>query len=198
MAKEKRQIGVKVDQDVWQRFRQNVKDRHGSVRGVLGIEVENALIDYIESERADDRLARIEDDVATIVGVLSEREQTNSDGGSTLPSASSSESTRARISDKPKANQPRTDKLDYLLSELLADEPCNRESGELPKANFSDIVKSKYDFSDDTVSEYKDRLISRLDAQEHPKHGVTVAWGERYDDIVEELRDEADDEMSTL
>jgi hypothetical protein len=198
MANEKSQIGVKVDKDVWQRFRQDVHDRHGATRGILGSEVENALVDYMQSERGDEQLTRIEDDLATIVGMLSERQKSDSDGGSTIPTPSKDESTPARGNDKPRANQPRKDKLDYLLTELLADEPCNRQSGELPKDDITEIIRSEYDFSDDTVHKYKDRLISRLDAKEHPQHGVTVAWGERYDDIVDELREQADEEMSNL
>jgi hypothetical protein len=107
MAKDKRQIGVKVDTDVWQRFRQDVMDRHGSVRGALGIELENALINYIQAEQADDQLTRIEDDVATVVSMLAEKEKSELDGGSDTPTVSEDESARPRSLDKPRANQPR-------------------------------------------------------------------------------------------
>jgi len=198
MAKDKRQIGVKVDKDVWQRFRQDVMDRHGSVRGALGIELENALINYIQAEQANDQLTRIEDDVATVVSMLAEKEKSDSDGGSDTPTVSEDESTRARDLDKPRANQPRKDKLDYLLTKLLRDNPCDRQSGELPKSDFTEIIQTEYDFSEGTVEEYKSKLISRLDGKEHPQHGVTVAWGERYNDIVDDLREKADEEMTDL
>jgi len=146
MAKDKRQIGVKVDKDVWQRFRQDVMDRHGSVRGALGIELENALINYIQAEQANDQLTRIEDDVATVVSMLAEKEKSDSDGGSDTPTVSEDESTRARDLDKPRANQPRKDKLDYLLTKLLRDNPCDRQSGELPKSDFTEIIQTEYDF----------------------------------------------------
>jgi hypothetical protein len=198
MAKDKRQIGVKVDTDVWQRFRQDVMDRHGSVRGALGIELENALINYIQAEQADDQLTRIEDDVATVVSMLAEREKSESDGGLDTRTVSDGESARPRDLDKPRANQPRKDKLDYLLTKLLRDNPCDRQSGELPKSDFTEIIQTEYDFSEGTVEEYKSKLISRLDGKEHPQHGVTVAWGQRYDDIVDDLRDKADEEMTDL
>jgi hypothetical protein len=198
MAKDKRQIGVKVDTDVWQRFRQDVMDRHGSVRGALGIELENALINYIQAEQADDQLTRIEDDVATVVSMLAEKEKSELDGGSETPTVSEDESARPRNLDKPRANQPRKDKLDYLLTKLLRENPCDRQSGELPKDDFTEIIKTEYDFSEDTVEEYKSKLIDRLDAEEHPRHGVTVAWGERYSDIVDDLREKADEEMDDL
>ena len=198
MAKDKRQIGVKVDTDVWQRFRQDVMDRHGSVRGALGIELENALINYIQAEQADDQLTRIEDDVATVVSMLAEREKSESDGGLDTPTVSDGESARPRDLDKPRANQPRKDKLDYLLTKLLRDNPCDRQSGELPKSDFTEIIQTEYDFSESTVEEYQSKLISRLDGKEHPQHAVTVAWGERYSDIVDDLRDKADEEMTDL
>jgi len=198
MAKDKRQIGVKVDTDVWQRFRQDVMDRHGSVRGALGIELENALINYIQAEQADDQLTRIEDDVATVVSMLAEKEKSELDGGSDTPTVSDGESARPRDLDKPRANQPRKDKLDYLLTKLLRDNPCDRQSGELPKSDFTEIIQTEYDFSEGTVEEYKSKLISRLDGKEHPQHGVTVAWGERYDDIVDDLREKADEEINDL
>ena len=198
MAKDKRQIGVKVDKDVWQRFRQDVMDRHGSVRGALGIELENALINYIQAEQANDQLTRIEDDVATVVSMLAEKEKSDSDGGSDTPTGSEGESTRARDLDKPRANQTRKDKLDYLLTKLLRDNPCDRQSGELPKSDSTEIIQTEYDFSESTVEEYQSKLIDRLDGKEHPQHGVTVAWGERYNDIVDDLRDKADEEMTDL
>jgi len=198
MAKDKRQIGVKVDTDVWQRFRQDVMDRHGSVRGALGIELENALINYIQAEQADDQLTRIEDDVATVVSMLAEREKSESDGGLDTRTVSDGESARPRDLDKPRANQPRKDKLDYLLTKLLRENPCDRQSGELPKSDFTEIIQTEYDFSESTVEEYQSKLISRLDGKEHPQHGVTVAWGQRYDDIVDDLREKADEEMTDL
>ncbi|UXF50757.1 hypothetical protein 7908G4G3_23 [Haloquadratum phage sp.] len=198
MAKDKRQIGVKVDPDVWQQFRQDVMERHGSVRGALGIELENALIDYIQAGQADDQLTRIESDVATAVAMLSEIDNSEADGGSTKPMNSDSESARARNADKPQPNQPRQDKLNYLLNKLLENNPCNRESGQLAKDDFTEIIKTEYNFSDDTVEEYKTNLISMLDAHEHPVHGQTFAWGERYEEIVDELRDEADREIENL
>jgi hypothetical protein len=100
--------------------------------------------------------------------------------------------------DKPRANQPRKDKLDYLLTKLLRDNPCDRQSGELPKSDFTEIIQTEYDFSESTVEEYQSKLINRLDAEEHPMHGKTVAWGKRYSDIVDDLREKADEEMTDL
>jgi len=187
-----------IDEQTYERFKNYVKDVHGHTRGHLKTEIENALRDYMQSDASTKQLTRIEDDVATIVSMMAKREKSDSDGGSDTPTVSESESTRARDLDKPRANQPRKDKLDYLLTKLLRDNPCDRQSGELPKSDFTEIIQTEYDFSEGTVDEYKSKLISRLDAKEHPRHGVTVAWGERYSDIVDDLREKADEEMTDL
>jgi len=188
-----------VDRQLYERFKNYVQDVHGHTRGHLKTEVENALRDYMQSDAGEKQLTRIEDDVATAVNMLSTiKKESDSDGGSPDPTVSEDESTRARDLDKPRANQPRKDKLDYLLTKLLQDNPCDRQSGELPKSDFTEIIQTEYDFSEGTVNEYKSKLISRLDAKEHPRHGVTVAWGERYSDIVDDLRDKADEEMTDL
>jgi len=188
-----------VDRQLYERFKNYVEDVHGHTRGHLKTEVENALRDYMQSDAGEKQLTRIEDDVATAVNMLSTiQRQSDSDGGSTSPTVSDGESARPRGLDKPRANQPRKDKLDYLLTKLLRDNPCDRQSGELPKSDFTEIIQTEYDFSEGTVEEYKSKLISRLDGKEHPQHGVTVAWGERYNDIVDDLREKADEEMTDL
>ncbi|UXF50261.1 hypothetical protein 7865G3C9_29 [Haloquadratum phage sp.] len=188
-----------IDEQTYERFKNYVKDVHGHTRGHLKTEIENALRDYMQSDAGEKQLTRIEDDVATAVNMLSTiQRQSDSDGGSPAPTVSDGESARARDLNKPRANQPRKDKLDYLLTKLLRENPCDRQSGELPKSDFTEIIQTEYDFSEDTVEEYKSKLIDRLDAEEHPRHGVTVAWGKRYSDIVDDLREKADEEMTDL
>jgi len=59
-------------------------------------------------------------------------------------------------------------------------------------------IKKHYNFRDDIVESYYDDIVTDLKAEEHPMHGKTVAWGERYNDIVDDLRDKADEEMTDL
>jgi len=187
-----------IDEQTYERFKNYVKDVHGHTRGHLKTEIENALRDYMQSDASTKQLTRIEDDVATIVSMMAKGEKSDSDGGSDTPTVSDGESARARDLNKPRANQPRKDKLDYLLTKLLRENPCDRQSGELPKSDFTEIIQTEYDFSESTVEEYQSKLIDRLDGKEHPQHGVTVAWGERYNDIIDDLRDKADEEMTDL
>ncbi|MDB2226521.1 hypothetical protein PM023_18135, partial [Halorubrum ezzemoulense] len=70
------QPGTKIDAEVWEQFREEVRERHGVVRGHRKTELENALRQYSGNSGASDvdierRLARIEAQVG--VGV--------SDGG---------------------------------------------------------------------------------------------------------------------
>jgi hypothetical protein len=184
-----------IDKELYEQFKTFVKDTHGHKRGHLKKELENALRDYMASDSGEEKLTRIESDVATAVAMLSEIQN---DGGICPPTPSEDDTTRARQSSKPHPNQPRQDKLDYLLRRLIDENPVDLQSGSLPKSDFKDLIKTEYDFNQVTVEQYQNKLISRLDANEHPVHGITVAWGERYNEIVDELRDEADNKINDL
>ena len=72
-----RQPGVRIDGELWDEFREEVRHRRGSVRGHLKHELEAALREYIEGgqptgDQINARLQRIEDAVgadATTVGI---------------------------------------------------------------------------------------------------------------------------------
>jgi len=79
-----KQIGVKVDNALWRRFREDVKARNGGIRGHLKHEVENALREYINaSEGGDthDRLTRIESELESIRGAVEDIDQTKKRSG---------------------------------------------------------------------------------------------------------------------
>jgi len=82
MSDNETQIGVMVNSALWEQFRDDVQARKGGIRGHLKTEVENALREYLNaSEGGDtnDRLARIESDVQTILDTLDETEQKKKD-----------------------------------------------------------------------------------------------------------------------
>ena len=98
------QPGGRVDEQVYEKFKQFVRDRHGTTRGVLGEELEKAMRQRMNAERGNDQLTRIENDVATIKAQLAEIE---ADGGETVsrtphepsgprPTPSDGENTHAR------------------------------------------------------------------------------------------------------
>jgi len=70
MADDRKQVGAAVDPDVWQAFREDVKDRRGGVRGKLGEELDRALRAYIDASHGGDvtdRLARVESRLDRVV-----------------------------------------------------------------------------------------------------------------------------------
>jgi hypothetical protein len=198
MGKEKAQPTL-IDKRIYERFKNYVEDIHGHTHGHLKTEIENALCDYMQSESGEARMARMENDIATVISMLDEAKiRSEMDGGTTTDTRSNAQDARARENSKPRANQPRKDKIDYIITELMDKTGCTRQSGEVPISVLTDTIQTEYNFKSSTITEYKNQIQKRLDANEHPKHGKTIAWGQRYEDIVDELREQADEEMNDL
>jgi len=195
MGKETTQT-TPIDAEEYERFKAFVQDTHGQIRGNLKRELENALREYRTSANGQDQLTRIENELATLKAVVAESE---ADGGEVVATPSEANSTRPRKSDKPAPNQPRKDKVEYLLSEVLSlYSTINRDSGQVAPREIRNIVESNYNFADERIDEYVDLIVSELDAQEHPRHGKTYLWGEDYENAVDELHSEADKELSEV
>ena len=135
MGSDKTQIGARVDDDLWARFKQYVESKHGRTRGVLSKEVEDALDAYISGQYPTDRLSRIENDVATIKASIAE-----ADGGEVIPEPPASPSRgdahthhtpESNISstgeevdvdvddpDEPGRKAPKADKVEWLFDEM--------------------------------------------------------------------------------
>jgi hypothetical protein len=198
MGKEKAQPTL-IDKRIYERFKNYVQDVHGHTHGHLKTEIENALCDYMQSESGEERMARMESDIATVISMLDEAKiRGELDGGATPDSNSNTQDAPARENSKPLANQPRKDKIEYIITELMDKTGCTRQSGEVPMTVLTDTIQTEYNFKPSTISEYKNQIQKQLDANQHPQHGKTIAWGNRYDDIVDELREQADEEMSDL
>jgi len=186
---DKKQIGVSVDEELWRKFRQDVKERHGGVRGALGHEVENAIRQYLaENHDPDmaDRLRRIE---TVVMRMQDHMDMTPADGGTDLRSAE----THTRAPDeKPDHHAPRDKKVAYLVAQLRDD--MNGIPDELPKAQLREIVKEEYGFRSDTAKGYVDELRESLGLVGHPRVDHLLVTPERRTEIVEEYTDaELDD-----
>lgn len=179
-----------ISEEEYKQFRAFVQDVHGQTRGHLRTEIENALREYRESYYGGDRLMRIEDDLATIKATLAEAE---SDGGSTIAASSEGESAPARES-KPKANQPRNKKVDYIIDEMGLD----AEGGELHQNAIRRVVEREYNFSDDTIDEYVSTIISKLDAVPHPNRKDFYVWGEVEEERYAEATETTDSELDRV
>lgn len=182
------QPGAKVDEETYKRFRQFVNDHHGKTRGSLGDELEKAMKQRMEDANGPDRLARIENDLATLKAQLADAE---SDGGTTAPTPEPASNTRARGDAKPAANQPRAVKYEYLIEQLFAgDRPESPSGGQLAPKDIRRVVTDNYDVDEAIVDEWVTGIQRRLgreyDAEPHPDHGQTIVWGE----MLAEIRDD--------
>lgn len=183
-----------IDRAEYEAFRAFVKETHGKVRGNLKRELENALREYRQPEDTTDQLTRIENDLATLKAQVADAE---SDGGTvattTDTTPSDPETTRPRNSGKPAANQPRHEKVAYLVGRLCDVESTKRDSGETTREAIREVIQTEYNFADGTAADYTDDILNALDAEENPIHGRTVAWGERLEYLRQKVSDEIDE-----
>lgn len=195
----RKKVGARVDEDLWERFRQFVQDHHGRTRGVLSRELENAIREYMQNENTQDRLVRIEDDVASIRAMLAD---VDADGGTRVPDLSAADSrTHASPDDaasatdaqagteatKPPANASRAQKVDWLVDRIER----SYEAQEISPGDLRDVIRDEYGFQDRTVDDYFDLLVDELGAEPHPAHGNTLVWDDGLDRAEEQAREQA-------
>lgn len=140
-------IGVQVDGQLWNQFRQDVKGRKGRIRGHLSAELERAIREYINASQGGDthdRLTRIESTLEDIRATLSDagQEKEDSDVGSTV--------------------EKRTDKIDAELDELTGEDV--KVADEIVEL----AIEKHAGDSDPTLRKYKQRLQERDKLLEHP------------------------------
>ena len=188
-----------IDEEEYEKFRSFVQDVHGSTRGHLRTEIQNALREYRESYYGSDQLTRIENDIATLMATMA---HAKSDGGLVGPTPSEDSGTRARRLSKPAANQPRTDKIEYLTDTYLEKENYNNDSGTIVRKRVKEIVHDEYSFEEEILQEYVnsvcEQLKDRFDPQPHPIHGQFLVWGEKYESAKEEAQKLADEELGEV
>lgn len=84
---EKTKIGPRVDEAVYEQFVNEVEERFGRTHGVVGRELERAMLEYIDSSHEDPQLNRIESDIATLSANMADLadavEAPVADGGAT-------------------------------------------------------------------------------------------------------------------
>lgn len=174
------QIGPSVDAELWEEFRENVRDRHGRVRGVLGKELETALRQHLSDDaspterRLEARLMRIEDalDVSSADGgcPVSEGEHTHTPAPAPAPAQEPRVDSRV---EKPDPKAPRDDKVRYL-AQCVIDDHCDTADGDIktiPRKSLVRIVRDEYGFRKDTAVGYVDELIGHFDLVEKPGSG---------------------------
>jgi hypothetical protein len=196
------QIGPSVDAELWQRFRENVKERKGTVRGNLGGELENAIRQYLGDEpapamrRFDQRLARIEDSL----GVA------EADGG--IDTFDAPEHTHAPTEqqsttpdEKPAANAATEKKVQWLAVQV--EDEVTEDFQEIHPAVLKNVVKECYGFRSDTAKRYIDELKDHFNLVENPDDNYpTLVTESEHDRILKEQREQrkqdAEEEIDNL
>jgi len=154
------QPGVRIDKGVWEGFRQDVKDRHGVVRGNLRREVETALRQYTESANggnSNDRLRRIENKLDELA-----------EGGA--PPSDDSERKKNNDSGFSSTTKNRLEKIEARIE---------REAGDAEKVHESVVNNAIEDIagsSRPTLERYHEMLEQRRIAMKWPIEDSKLWW----------------------
>jgi len=198
---DREKVGVRVDAELWQEFRENVKERKGSVRGVLGDELDNAIRQYIrgggdpELRRANKKLTRIEN----YFGIA------DADGGVDISEPSEhTHAPRPTPDEKPAASAATEKKVAWLSAAFVSEYGGTDGSppDQIPKAKIREFVKDAYGFRKDTAKRYVNAVIDRHGYVDHPEwDGVLVLPAVREEYLAEQREqaaDETEQEMDEL
>lgn len=187
------QPGTKIDADVWEQFREEVRERHGVVRGHLKTELENALRQYSGDAGTTDadierRLARIEAQVG--VGVA--------DGGAdTSEPAEDTHTPNGVPEEKPHRNTGKKPKVLWLAEQVIrAEVPNSRNLKMIPRPKIRAVIDEEYGFDDERAANYVEKVIDELDLRQHPTNDVVYVSQDKYDKVVEEERQKRRDEAA--
>lgn len=147
MANRSKQIGVQVNESLWQQFREDVAERKGGIHGHLRSEVETALREYINaSEGGDthDRLTSIERKLEEVHTEVRESDEKKKD-------SDLSQTTEQRVAD-------------------IADQ-IDDETGSSPKVHEEVVelaIRENAGSSDPTIRRYKELLKQDELLFDHP------------------------------
>jgi len=195
---EKVQVGLRVDRDLYEKWKQAVKDRCGRWKGAGGQELERMMRediaavsgqnDEIDAAAIDERLARIEaavkmeaTDGGTDTSQPSEDTHTPSEDGTGVPD------------EKPHAKGPTEEKVAWLIGQYHAEygtdgEPLQR----MHKGLAREIIDDEYTFAEDRAERYAEKMLSKLDMVEHPagRYDEVYVTENRFHELREEQREE--------
>jgi len=148
MGDNQKQIGVKVDESLWQEFREDVQQRRGSVKGHLKTELHNALREYINAAQGGDthdRLMQIEHRLEDIEGAVAEIGETK------------------KHSEVSKTVENRLEKIR---------ETIQQEAGEAPRVHEQVVemaIKRHAGQSKPTLRQYKELLKDNRELHQDPR-----------------------------
>jgi len=211
----KTQPGVRVDEDLYERFKQDAKERLGDRRGVVGAALERAMRNHIDGGE-EAAMRRIEEDVASInAGVADlvqridrierEAEGVHADGGaggtlSTPDAHTHTDSERRAGRDaaegvgetedtddlsKPDAKAPKASKAKFVFEDLGVDSIVT------PPAVFDKKVSKAWGFGDRATDDIRERVFEQYHAEAVSVDGSTwqVAVGKTEADRDDAIAD---------
>jgi hypothetical protein len=109
MADNTTQPGVRLNESVWQQFRDDVRERKGVVQGHLKHELEQALKEYINASHGGDthdRLTEIEAQLQELTDAISEQPEKKKDSGISSVTEERLSDVRDEIDEK-RSGQPK-------------------------------------------------------------------------------------------
>jgi hypothetical protein len=176
-----------VDSVLWDEFVDWVEERHGSVRGVLGEELEIAIrqrmdtddreVEAADIHRIDARLERIEQAV----------DVAQSDGGVDSRSADTHTHTESvDPGDKPHSKAAKERKIRWIGAKFT--EKYGSSDGQapvtVPKAKITDFVVEAYAFDGDLCEDYVDRVIDHLGYMSHPDADDVLVTPDQHEKLT--------------
>jgi len=173
---------TRISADEYERFKQFVEDVHGSTRGHLKTEIENALREYRQPDNSAEPIQRIEDDIATIKAQLSEVE---ADGGrAVVGSAAPPSNADTHTDGKPSPKAPRAEKVPWIVENAL-------DGNSATPGTMIEVVSREFGVEDRTAEKYVQPLIDELGAKRHPENPDLLIWGDQLERL--ENDDEGDE-----
>jgi hypothetical protein len=184
------QPGARIDESLWQEFREEVEAKCGGSRGHLRNELERALLEYIESGdnnsvEINKRLERIEDAVGAVPtdggSIASEAENTHTD-----------ESSNDTLEDRPRAKASRDKKRRWLCQRV--EQEWGDSPEQLSRSDLIELVKDEYQFRSDTTKSYIDGIVDHFGLVSHPNTDAVLVTEETRREMLEEQADEVLDD----
>lgn len=182
---DKVQVGLRVDKSVYEEFKQTVIERTGRWKGAGGKELEDMMRRYISEDPAtaklsetteiDRRLQRIE----TAVGVQA------TDGGADSRELETHTHTPDR---RPHPQESSEVKVKWLAK--CVEEQVGADPDEVPGTVLRDMVAQEFDFRDDTVDRYVEKLVEQFGFVEHPFIDGMWVTPEKRDKEIEKRRED--------
>lgn len=196
---DKVQVGLRIDEDLYESFKDRVRERRGRWQGVAGDEMENAIRHYLQfgaRKPLPDQLAEFNSRLERIEGAVGTAE---SDGGTdTLTADSHTHTPGTQITERPDPQAASEDKIEWLAQCVIEDVvPQSKQLESIPKQKLQETVKDEYGFRSDTAKRYVDELIDYFGLSPHPTADGIYVSEKMQAKITDRNRKQARDDVNT-